>query len=627
MNRTKHWLGRALSFRKISTKLIASTFVISLLIVVSMAFALFIPNSALFREQIDKELALRTEMIAEQLDADIQSKLTKLEALASVGQLYGADIAKHRELITAFGYQNPELNGAAVSLDPTGKVAYSHEGKTVDISTRDYLKTVFEGHPGISVPGVSKVDNKTLVVPMAYPLMKDGKAFGLYATAYPIDTAMKYVGEAKVGDTGYALLVDRNGLVVSHPDKTIAMQKTLYELNVPEATAAYESAKNGTDASYEFTFQGVKKVGHASLTKSGFVVQMAVPESELLDPIYGMMWTTIGTAAIVMVAALVLVYFSARSLSGPIRHITEVVAKLAKGDLRPRLQANSKDELGVLAENMNEMLDSLSMTVQQVGSASESVASSAQQITASTDEVAKGSVDQADRARTMAQLFEDLDASVRLVASSADHARVSSQEAVEIAKEGNGFINQSIDKMEQANAQMALLEKDSKQIGEIIEVINEIAEQTNLLALNAAIEAARAGEQGRGFAVVADEVRKLAERSGDATKQIGSIIKGMQDNAVRSVQAVGDGVAQFAQTRQSFDGIVRKVNDTYQVVGEITLSSETQTRKANEMMLEIESVASISEEAAAAAEETAAASQELATLAVRLNDSVSMFKY
>ncbi|MFC5531197.1 methyl-accepting chemotaxis protein [Cohnella yongneupensis] len=627
MKPVTNWIGNKMSFRKISTKLIVSTLIISILIVVSMSLALFIPNRSLFRDQIDQELALKAEKLASQVDGDIQTKFSKVEALASVGQMLGNDVAKHQQLIADFGNNNPDLMGAAFTLDPAGKTAFDSNGKAVDLSARAYLKTAFEGKAEVSVPGISKIDGKTLVVPMEYPLMKDGKAFGLYATAYAIDKATKIVSEASIGKTGFALMIDRNGLVVYHPDKTIAMQKTLYELNVPEVTQAFESAKNGINTSYTFTFKGVKKIGYSSMTKSGFVIQLSVPEKELLAPIYNMMWKTILTAVIVMAAALVLVYFSARSLSRPIQYITEVVTKIAKGDLRPRLHIKTKDELGVLSVHMNEMLDSLASTVEQVTEASESVASSAQQITASTDEVAKGSVDQADRARTMSHLFEDLEASVKLVASSANHAKVSSQEAVDIAKEGNSFINLSIEKMEQANAQMELLEKDSKQIGEIIEVINEIAEQTNLLALNAAIEAARAGEQGRGFAVVADEVRKLAERSGDATKQIATIIKGMQDNAARSVQAVGDGVAQFAQTRQSFDGIVRKVNDTYQVVGEITQSSEGQTKKTNEMMIEIESVASISAQAAAAAEETAAASQELSTLADKLNDSVSMFKY
>ncbi|SEO32225.1 methyl-accepting chemotaxis protein [Paenibacillus sp. OV219] len=616
-----------LTSRKITTKLMISTLVISLLIVVSMSLALFIPNSSVFRDQINDKLTLQTQTLAAQLDEDLQQKLAKVGALASIGVLNGNDMQKHQALITNFSKQNPDLFGAAFSLDPTGKVGFNNAGTQVDYSGVPVLKKVFQGEASIGDPTAPKIDPSKMIVPLVVPLVQDGKAIGFYAAGYDINEASKYIKEAKIGDTGYAVMLGSNGLMVYHPDETLRMKKTIYDLNIPEIIAAYESAEAGKNTSYTYTFNGVKKIGYAAKTKSGFVIQMAVPEKELLGPIYTMMTTTIITAIVVMLAALVLVYFSARALARPILYISEMVNVFAGGDLRPRLKVNSKDELGILADHINEMVDSLSSTIEQVTSASESVAASAQQITASTDEVARGSVSQADRSHNMAQVFESLESSIQLVASSAHSARKLSQEAVEIAREGTETISLSIDKMERANTQMELLESDSKKIGDIIEVIDGIAEQTNLLALNAAIEAARAGEQGRGFAVVADEVRKLAERSSEATKQIGAIIKNMQDNAARSVHAVGEGVAQFAQTQHSFDGIVTKVNDTYQMVGEITASSENQTKRASEMLIEIESVAAISEQAAAAAEETAAASHELATLAVRLQGSVDTFKY
>ncbi|AZN39221.1 methyl-accepting chemotaxis protein [Paenibacillus albus] len=625
MNRLS--LLQRLTPRKLTAKLMISTLVISLLIVVSMSLALFIPNSSVFRNQINEKLALQTQTIAAQLDEDILQKLAKVESLANIGALNGMDMQKHQALITSFAKQNPDLIGAAFSVDPTGKVGYNNTGAQVDYSATPILKQVFQGVPSIGNPTAPKIDPTKLIVPLVYPLMKDGQAFGFYAAGYDINEATKIVKEAKIGDTGYAVMLGSNGLMVYHPDPALQMMKTVYDLNVPEVVASYESAEVGKNTSYTYTFKGVKKIGYAAKTKSGFVIQMAVPERELLGPIYTMMTTTIVAAVIVLLAALVLVYFSAKALAKPILYISQMVNVFAGGDLRPRLKVNSKDELGILADHINEMVDSLSSTIEQVTSASESVAASAQQITASTDEVARGSVSQADRSRTMAHVFESLESSILLVASSAHSARALSQEAVEIAREGTETISLSIDKMERANTQMELLESDSKKIGEIIEVIDGIAEQTNLLALNAAIEAARAGEQGRGFAVVADEVRKLAERSSEATKQIGSIIKNMQDNAARSVHAVGEGVAQFAQTQHSFDGIVTKVNDTYQMVGEITASSENQTKRASEMLVEIESVAAISEQAAASAEETAAASHELATLAEKLQGSVDTFKY
>lgn len=180
--------------------------------------------------------------------------------------------------------------------------------------------------------------------------------------------------------------------------------------------------------------------------------------------------------------------------------------------------------------------------------------------------------------------------------------------------------------MTRVNEQMSKLEEDSNKIGEIIEVIDDIAEQTNLLALNAAIEAARAGDQGRGFAVVADEVRKLAERSGEATKQITKIIKGMQDNTAQSVKAVEDGVVASQKTGEAFEHIMAMVNETAHKVTEIAAASEQQAAQSSEVLGSIESISAATEEAAASSEETASTAQSLAQLAEELNSSVSIFK-
>jgi len=611
--------------RKISTRLTLTTLVIAVVIVASMSIAQFLPNSALFREQIDKELAARTEVIVSHMDEELQLKLAKIETIAKIGKLLGTDVQRQIELISTFTKENPEFT-MTFSPDFAGKNAVSDKGEQVDLSNREYIKPLIEGKSVISDPIVSALDQKMIVV-FGVPLVQDGKPFGFYSAGYEISKATRTIAEAKIGDTGYAILLDSKGTVVSHPDPSLVMKKNVRDMNISELTAAFESAQKGTATSYSYTYNGIKKIGYSAPTKNGFVVQLSVPENELMAPISDMMRTTVIAAIVVTLAALIATYTFAKRLAKPITYITDAVKVMSAGDFRPRLQVKTHDELGVLATHMNEMLDSLSHTIKQVYEASVSVASSSEEITASTDEVAKGSVDQADRARTMAHLFESLETSIREVASSADLARNLSRETVQIAKEGTGIINRSIDQMEQVNRQMVTLEEDSKRIGEIIEVINDIAEQTNLLALNAAIEAARAGEQGRGFAVVADEVRKLAERSGEATKQIASIIIGMQDNTAKSVHAVGEGVTQFAQTRQSFDGIVAKVNETSNKVGEIAESSVGQASKASDVLMTIESVASVSEEAAAAAEETAAASQELATLAERLNQSVEMFRY
>lgn len=180
--------------------------------------------------------------------------------------------------------------------------------------------------------------------------------------------------------------------------------------------------------------------------------------------------------------------------------------------------------------------------------------------------------------------------------------------------------------MRSVSQQMTRLEDDSQKVGDIIGVIEDIADQTNLLALNAAIEAARAGEQGRGFAVVADEVRKLAERSGEATRQITGIIKGMQENTRSSVQSVQESAELSERTGEAFERIVSHVNDAGQKVVEIAAASEEQAAQTSTVLSAVENISATTQQTAAGSEETAATAQSLAQLAEELQRSVSVFK-
>ncbi|MBW5449310.1 HAMP domain-containing protein [Cohnella sp. CFH 77786] len=313
-------------------------------------------------------------------------------------------------------------------------------------------------------------------------------------------------------------------------------------------------------------------------------------------------------------------------ITRPVKKLQALMGRAEKGDLTVQGDYNAKDEIGQLNASFNAMLTGFKDTVDKVLSAAESVSASSQQISASTEEIASGSNDQAKSAQTMSELFKELSEAIASVAQSAEQASDMSNRTTEIAREGGKVVNASIRSMDRLNEQMSKLENDSNKIGEIIEVIDDIAEQTNLLALNAAIEAARAGDQGRGFAVVADEVRKLAERSGEATKQITAIIKGMQTNTKESVKAVGDGVETSQKMGEAFENIVSMVNESGLKVSEIAAASEQQAAQTSEVLQAIETISAATEESAASSEETAAAAQSLAQLAEDLNRTVSVFK-
>jgi len=333
---------------------------------------------------------------------------------------------------------------------------------------------------------------------------------------------------------------------------------------------------------------------------------------------------------VVIVAAVVvcilLGYFISRIISKPLKEVVRLVQKVAGGDLTETTEYRAKDEVGAVAEATNDMVAKLRTIVGSISVSSHGVAAAAEQISSSTEEIANGSAEQASSAQMISELFSELSSAIHSVAQNTEQAAEISDRTIETAKQGSRIIESSMKSMNEVRSQMTRLEEDSGKIGNIIEVIEDIAEQTNLLALNAAIEAARAGEQGRGFAVVADEVRKLAERSGNATKQIAVIVRGMQENTRESVQAFEQSSDLSRKTGESFHSIAEMVNFAGEKVSEIAAASEEQAAQSSSVLLSVETISSAAQQSAASSEETAATAQSLAQLAEDLQQSVKAFK-
>ena len=341
-----------------------------------------------------------------------------------------------------------------------------------------------------------------------------------------------------------------------------------------------------------------------------------------------------------VVGAIVAWWFS-RSLSRGVRGVSSALDQIADNNLGiPDLKVISRDEVGSAAQALNAMKNSLRQMIESMAKTAEHLASASEELSASAAQQAQGSETQKDQAVQIATAMQEMVATVGQVSENSSHAAEASRQAAETAQKGGTIVEDALAKMRSiaesvrhTAAKMSELGKASDQIGHIVGVIDDIADQTNLLALNAAIEAARAGEQGRGFAVVADEVRKLAERTTGATKEIAQMIKNIQGETRLAVTAmdagtkeVEDGVKSTMQAGESLKEIIRMAEQVGEMVTSIATAATEQSSASDQINQNMDQIARLARESAVGSQESAKACQELSNLALDMQKMVSKFQ-
>ncbi|RMO14666.1 Methyl-accepting chemotaxis protein [Pseudomonas amygdali pv. morsprunorum] len=343
--------------------------------------------------------------------------------------------------------------------------------------------------------------------------------------------------------------------------------------------------------------------------------------------------------ALALVLSILAAWVITRQITTPLQETLEVVERVASGDLSRNLKVDRKDELGKLQATIQRMTVSLRELVGGIRDGVTQIASAAEELSAVTEQTSAGVNSQKVETDQVATAMHEMTATVQEVARNAEEASEAAVAADRQARDGERVVNEAIAQIERlasavgnSSEAMGALKQESDKIGSVLDVIKSVAEQTNLLALNAAIEAARAGEAGRGFAVVADEVRSLAQRTQKSTEEIEALIAGLQSGTQQATTVMDSSrelsTSSVELTRRaggSLESITKTVSAIQAMNQQIAAAAEEQSATAEEINRSIINVRDVSEQTSAASEETAASSVELARLGNHLQLLVSRF--
>ena len=515
--------------------------------------------------------------------------------------------------------------------------------RPIDAIPDDYNVLTRPWYTGASQAGKSTltepyldVSANELVISIATPADKVGVVGGDLS----LETLVNILGNLNIDETGYAFLVNADGKILVHPDKT-AINKTLKELypkNTPTINSELnETLLNGNGLQQILTFAPIE-----GLPSVRWYIGLAVDK----DLSYEMLSTFRTSAIIATIIAVVIIIgllsLLIRVLMQPLHNMGRAMRDIAQGegDLTQRLQIQSNDEFGQMAGSFNQFVERIHTSISEVSSATAMVNEVAQLVANASNASMLNSDEQASRTSSVAAAINELGAATQEIARNAADASTHASAARLQAEDGRQVLGKTIDAMNALSEQIRgscsnieVLNSKTVDIGQILEVIQSISQQTNLLALNAAIEAARAGEAGRGFAVVADEVRNLAHRTQTSAQEIQQMIEELQVGSREAVTTMTesqrhseDSVIIANQAGESLGTVTEQIGEIDGMNQSVATATEEQTSVVESINMDITEINTLNQEGVENLNATLRACEDLEQQATRLKQLVDSFR-
>lgn len=488
--------------------------------------------------------------------------------------------------------------------------------------------------PILTEPYIDMTTNKMVISIIS----KASNSIGVVGGDLALDGLVKIINSLNFGGMGYAFLVNDQGKILVHPDKTLVMKSLsdLFPGHTPKLSG--ELTEVQVDGQTRLlTFTPIK-----GLPSANWYIGLSIDKDKAYATLSKFRTSAVIATLIAVAIIIALLSVLIRVLLQPLHTMTRAMEDIAKGegDLTKRLTIHSQDEFGILGNAFNRFVERIHTSIREVSSATERVNEVALRVVSASNSSMLNSDEQANRTNSVAAAINELGAAAQEIAGNAAQASQQASDARGLAEQGQQVVERNIEAMNQLSEMLSAsstniesLNSKTVNIGQILEVITSISQQTNLLALNAAIEAARAGEAGRGFAVVADEVRNLAHRTQESAQQVQTMIEELQVGARESVSTMGDSQRHSQDSMEIANQVGERLSSVTVRIGEIdgmnqsvAAATEEQTSVVESINMDISEINTLNQEGVENLQSTLRACADLEQQASRLKHLVGSFR-